>query len=81
MVNIEKLVSEARADLEKKGGNKFWCRTSEIRALLKAGATPININREQIRGTYLHEVSYECITFVNVTETLSRKLKSYLENK
>ncbi|GAI23384.1 unnamed protein product [marine sediment metagenome] len=52
-VNIEKLVSEARASLEKTGDNRYWCRTDEIRALLKARATPININKELIGKTYV----------------------------
>lgn len=77
-VNIEKLVLEARAHLEEKSFSKFLCRTDEIKALLKKGATPIDINRELIKKeTYLHTVSYEGITFVNVTEKPVRKLGRY----
>ncbi len=80
-VNIEKLVSEARAKLEKSGDASCWCMTDEISALLKAGATPININEEKIRGTYLHKVSYEGIPFVNITRAPVRKLKKYSKKK
>ena len=80
-VNIEKLVSEARAKLGKNKDASIWCMTNEIRAFLKAGATPISINEELIRGTYLHKVSYEGITFTNVTESPVRKLKKYAKNK
>ena len=82
MVDIEKLVSEARASLEKTGDNRYWCRTDEIRALLKkAKATPININKELIGRTYVHRVSYEGMTFINITDAPVRKLKRYLKKK
>jgi len=80
-VNIEKLVSEARASLEETGDNRYWCRTDEIRALLKDGAIPININKELIGTTYVHRVSYEDITFINITDAPVRKLKRYLKKK
>lgn len=77
-VNIEELVLEAKAHLEEKGCSKFMCRTDQIKALLKKGATPIDINQELIKKeTYLHTVSYEGITFVNVTEKPVRGLKKY----
>ena len=82
MVDIEKLVSEARASLEKTGDNRYWCRTDEIRALLKkAKATPININKKLIGETYVHRVSYEGMTFINITDAPVRKFKKYLKNK
>lgn len=80
-VNIEKLVSEARASLEKTGDNRYWCRTDEIRALLKARATPININKELIGKTYVQRVSYEGIIFINITDAPVRKFKKYSKNK
>ena len=83
MVDIEKLVSEARARLERTKDNKAWCRTNDIRALLEAGATIRSINHEQTRGKgyYLHEVSYKGITFINATNEPARELEKYSKNK
>ncbi len=82
MIDIEKLVSEARADLEKRESHReSWCETREIKALLKAGAIPIDINKGQIMGTYLHVVFYKGLTFANATKAPVRKLKKYLKNK
>lgn len=82
MVNIEELVSKAKGDLEKgKSHHEYWCETREIKALLKDGALPIDINKEQIMGTYLHVVSYKGLTFANATKAPVRKLKKYLKKK
>ena len=81
MVDIEELVSKAKAHLEKRNYNKFRCKTSEIRALLEAGATTRNINQEQIDGSYWHEVSYEGITFTNTTREPAPSLEKYSKKK
>lgn len=81
MVDIEKLVSEARARLERTKDNKAWCRTSDIRALLEAEATLRGINQEQAGGNYLHEVSYKGIIFVNITNAPVQALERYSEKK
>jgi len=81
MVDIEKLVSEARAKLGKNKDASIWCMTDEIRAFLKAGATPISINERRIMGIYLNKVSYEGITFINITDAPVRKLKRYSKKK
>lgn len=81
MVDIEKLVSEARAYLQKSKDNKKWCRTDEIIALLEAGAIPININERLSEISYLHEVSYEGIIFTNATSEPARELEKYSEKK
>jgi hypothetical protein len=79
MVDIEKLVSKARIKiyLVKRKDDKFWCRTSEIRALLEAGATPRHIN-DRLEKIYLHQVSYEGIIFTNVTRESIQELEKYL---
>lgn len=81
MVNIEELVSKARASLEKTGDNKSWCRTDEIIALLEAGATPRHINEKLGERSYSHEVSYEGMTFVNITKASVQELEEYSKNK
>jgi len=81
MVDIEELVSEARAYLQKSKDNKFWCRTDQIRALLEAGATIRNINERRGEQSYLHEVSYEGIIFTNATSAPARELEKYSVNK
>ncbi len=81
MIDIEKLVSEARADLEKRNDDSYRCMTSEIIALLKVGATPISINERRIMRIYLNKVSYEGITFTNITDAPVRKLKRYSKKR
>ena len=81
MVDIEKLVSEAKIDLEKRNDDSCRCRIDEIIALLKAGATPISINERRIMRIYLNKVSYEGITFTNITDAPVRKLKRYSKKK
>ena len=77
MIDIERLVSEAKAGLKGTGDDKSWCRTDEMLALLEAGATKKIINQELGRENYLHEVSYEGITFVNSTEEAVPELEKY----
>ena len=82
MINIEELVSEARAHLQKSENDKKWCRNKELIALLEAGATPIEINQEQIgEEGYSHMVSYEGITFFNDTMETVQELKKYKTKK
>ena len=81
VVDIEELVSEARASLEKTGDNKKWCRTDQIKALLEAGATIRSINERLSEISYLHEVSYEGIIFTNATSAPARELEKYSKNK
>ena len=82
MVNIEELVSEAKKYLERKNGNTFWCSTSEVIALLEAGATQRSINQRLNEGrTYLQEVSYKGITFISATEELVQELEKYTKKK
>jgi hypothetical protein len=76
-IDLEKLVSEARADLQKSKDNKKWCRTDQIIALLEAGAIPININERLSEISYLHEVSYEGIIFTNATSAPAQELEKY----
>ncbi len=86
-VDIEELVSGAKEFLEKMreekiGSDRVWCTTDEIKALLENKATLININQELIKKeTYLHTVSYENITFVNVTEERVEELEKYAKKK
>lgn len=80
MVNIEELVSRAREYIEK-SDDKFWCMTNEIIALLEAGAIPRGINQRTIEGNYSHEVSYEDIIFITVTEEPAPGLERYPKNK
>jgi len=78
MVDIEKLVSEAREYVKEMGDDKAWCETNEMVALLKVGAIPIEINQEQAGGeTYSHTVSYEGIAFTNTTTEPVQELKKY----
>jgi len=81
MVDIEKLVSEARAYLAKVDDNKKWCRTDEIIALIEAGATIRSINKRLSEISYLHEISYEGIIFTNATSEPARELEKYSEKK
>lgn len=81
MVDIEKLVSEARAKLERTKDNKSWCRTDEIMALIEAGATIRSINEKLSEISYLNEVSYEGIIFTNATSEPARELERYSEDK
>jgi hypothetical protein len=77
MVDIEELVSKARAYLGNRKDDKKWCSISDMIALLEAGATPININEGQIGEGYFHEISYEGIIFINATETPVQELERY----
>jgi len=77
MVDIEKLVSEARAYLKKSKDNKSWCRVDEIIALIEAGATIRSINKRLSEISYLHEVSYEGIIFTNATSEPAPELEKY----
>ncbi len=81
MVDIEKLVSEARTYLVKVNDNKKWCRTDEIRALIEAGATIRSINENLGKGIYLNEVSYKGIVFTNATSAPAQELEKYSKNK
>ena len=81
MVDIEKLVSDARAKLKRTKDNKSWCRTDEIIALIEAGATIRSINEKLSEISYLNEVSYEGIIFTNATSEPARELEKYSKNK
>ncbi len=81
MVDIEKLVSEARAKLKRTKDNKSWCRVDEIIALIEAGAKIRSINKRLSEISYLHEVSYEGIIFTNATSEPDHELEKYSKKK
>jgi len=87
VIDLEKLVSEAREFLKKRkaekiGSDRVLCTTDEMIASLEDGATPININQELIeKEAYLYVISYKDITFVNVTSEPVRELEKYSKKK
>jgi len=77
MINIEELVSNARAYLGNRKDDKKWCSISDMIELLEDGATPIDVNEKQIDGGYFHEVSYKRITFIANTSGPVSELEKY----
>jgi hypothetical protein len=77
-VDIEELVSKARAYIGNRKDNRFWCNINKIKALLEEGATPMNINNGQMGEGYSHEVFYKGIIFINATEASVPELEKYV---
>ncbi len=82
MIDVEELVSEAKEELKKRYGRKIlddtvYCGIDVMEVLIEAGAKSIKRN-QYIWGHYLNMVSYDGVTFRNISKSLFFKEKNTL---